>query len=364
MKSKLIAGSLILAVLVAVLAIITGRQLQQHANDIQVAAVLPLTGVAAEMGQECRRGEELAVEYFNGRPENHRKLNVVFEDSKSLASEGTKAVHSLQARGHRYFVVMLSTVGMAVRPLFIENNSLAFLDATHPGLTASPHPLIFRHSHTSTNEVDLIVPAATEQRATKKLVVYYLNDEYGRTFIELLRGHPRLNIDWSGHPYETTTTDFRSIVQSSGLSKTDGAVALTLGVGRPLGLLMKTIREEGFEGRIYASIGYAVTGARGVLGNNRTGITFTDIIWRDTEATKWMVREYKSRYGREAPVAAILEFQTMLLLATSIRSAKNPEDPVSVAEMVHELAPELVGAETSSNNDIVPLLLLRNEDGL
>jgi len=120
--------------LTAVIIFTACRSSGTKADVVRIASVLPLTGPAAELGQDMKRAHELAAEYANSRPDTKRQVQIVFEDSKSVPTEGTKAVQSLLAGGHRLFIVPLSTVAMAVRPTLIENKSLAFLDAAHPAL--------------------------------------------------------------------------------------------------------------------------------------------------------------------------------------------------------------------------------------
>src|SRR5829696_4642823 len=50
---------------------------RQPTEAIQIASVLPLTGPAGELGQDIKRGHELAAEYFNGRPERTRQVQFV-----------------------------------------------------------------------------------------------------------------------------------------------------------------------------------------------------------------------------------------------------------------------------------------------
>ena len=333
-----------------------------QADEVRIASVLPLTGPAAELGQDMKRAHELAAEYINSRPDTKRKVQIVFEDSRSVPAEGTKAVQSLLANGNRLFIVVLSTVTMAARPMLIESKSLAFLDAAHPGLTQPPHPLIFRHSQTAEAEAGVIIPAASSTPNASKLVIFYLNDEYGRSFIEAIRKmNPTVPV--SEHPYEAATTDFRTVVQSSGIKDEKGAVAVTIGVGRPLGLLIKSLREQGYAGSVYASLGYIASGSRAVLGDDRAGITYTDLGWQDTEATSWMINQFRTRYSKEPQAAAVTEFQTALLIATAAQGDETVT-PESIAHRIPSLSPTVMGTPPTGANDIVPKVLLRKEEGV
>ena len=327
---------------------------------VEIASVLPLTGVASELGQEMRRGQELAVERFNAQPGSRRGVRVTFEDSRSSPVEGTRAVQSLLARGFRFFVVPLSTVGMAARPMLESAGALAFLDASHPDLTRPAHPLVFRHSQTAEAEARLIAPAAVDRQGPHALFVFYLDDEYGRTFLDEFRTMVGPGVPIDAHGYDAATTDLRTVVQASGLTATEGAVAIAVGAGRPLGLLIRAMREDGYQGIVFASIGYIATGARAVLGADRGNIVYTDLSWADLEATDWLSAEYRRRFDRDLTAAAVIEFQTVLMIATSGAGA-DTTTPESVAAGVAAAAQTVVGVAPTPANDILPAVLLKAE---
>ncbi|MCA1638194.1 MAG: ABC transporter substrate-binding protein [Acidobacteria bacterium] len=142
-RIQALSSAILLSLVLIVVGAFTGCERQQQSDVTVIASVLPLTGPAGELGQDMRRGQELAVEYFNSRPDTRRRVQVVFEDSKSTPTEGVRAVQALLSQGQRLFIVPLSAVGMASRPVLIENKVLAFLDASHPDLTRPANPLIF-----------------------------------------------------------------------------------------------------------------------------------------------------------------------------------------------------------------------------
>lgn len=325
---------------------------------VRIASVLPLTGAAAELGGDMRRGQELAAERLNDSVKGGGRIELVFEDSKSNPAEGTRAVQSLLARGHRLFVVPLSTVGMAAKPLLIGGGALGFLDASHPDLTLPPHPLMFRHSQTASQEARLLIPTAARVPNATRIIVFYLNDEYGRSFWETVKSLGS-SLEVAEAPFEATT-DVRSVVQRTGLAQGSGVVPVVVGVGRPMGSMIQTMREQGYTGPIFASIGYVATGARAMAGDARGEIVYTDLGWTSNEATTWMTAQYRSRHGRDAPAAAVIEFQTVMLLGEAARRSGSNE-PAEIAQEVVLLAPEIIGTRSTPANDILPQVVLRRE---
>lgn len=336
---------------------------------LKIASVLPLTGPAAILGEDMRKGQELAVEYWeaHGAEEagsRFRKIDLAIEDSKSLPAEGTKAVHSLLGRGYRLFAVPLSTVALASRSILVDAGALAFLDASHPDLTNPPHPTIFRHSQTAEAEAEALLHELRDAAPGSQVVIFYLNDEYGRSFVEHVEslGQKTDRHRFRKVGYEANAVDFRSLVLSGRLGEEQVAGVMVVGAGRPMGLLLRGIRESGHKGTIYCSIGYAVTGAREILGEQRENILYTDLEWRDNESTVWMVDRFQERLGRRPPVAAVIEYQSLLTIAVAASGAGS-DRPEKVARHVPEASRKYIGAApVQPRNDIFPQVVVRKED--
>jgi len=347
--------------IVLVLLLAACQTSDQEKSEIQIASVLPLTGVAASFGQDMRYGQELAIEYWNSLPTTKRKVLVTFEDSKANPQEGTKIIQRLLAKGYKLFSVVLSNVCMAVKPILADSDAVAFLDASHPGITSPSYPNIFRHSQTAEAEAQALVKEISQSNQIQRIALFHLNDEYGRTLANSFIQQMFPSIKIIKVPYDATTSDFRTVVQSARLDIHDGNMAVVVvGVGKPMGLLIKSMREQGFMGKIFASLGYIVTGARQILGKDRSNIMYTDLRWRDSKATSWMTKQFKNRFSREAPVVAVIEFQTILLFAMAAQDADGLNLDMFNAN-VKKFAPAVMGVAPTSSNDIFPLVVIKRE---
>jgi branched-chain amino acid transport system substrate-binding protein len=70
--------------------------LASAAESVVIGAITPLTGTNAVQGRDMRRGEELALDEINTAGGiNGRPLNIIWEDTKSNADQGMKAVRKL-----------------------------------------------------------------------------------------------------------------------------------------------------------------------------------------------------------------------------------------------------------------------------
>jgi len=359
---------LIVLAIIIIAGIIVGIRLTQKPAPkeqvIKIGAILPLTGRAADMGQEMKRGIELAEAYWNTIRKNKKfNLSVTFEDSQSSPQGGINALRSLIARNYRLFIIPLSVVAMSVRPIIQQNNVIAFLDASHPEITKPAYRYIFRHSQNAEWEAQQIMKDIMKSKHIKNIYVFYLNDEYGKSFVEALKSSFGTRLSLFLNPYETESINFRNLIQKSRVlsSPESESVVITVGVGKPMGLLIKTLREQGYRGKIYAAMGYIATGARNVLSESeRKNIFYTDLTWKESPALRWMLQKYQEKFGKDAPGVAQLEFQTVILIASAVEEAKTG-DLQEIADRIRKLAPEIIGGTITEFNDIFPILLIREE---
>jgi branched-chain amino acid transport system substrate-binding protein len=69
--------------------------------DVNIGAILPLTGTSASIGEDQRRGMELAVEQVNAQGGvNGQPLHVIVEDSAESPVTGLNAVRKLTQVNH------------------------------------------------------------------------------------------------------------------------------------------------------------------------------------------------------------------------------------------------------------------------
>ena len=97
-------------------------------KTIQVGAILSLTGKGASVGDDAKKGLELAVEHQNdngGLLGFEVILNI--EDSKSQSKDGLIAAKKLKSSNSADLLyVQLSTVALPVKPFSEENKMIMF----------------------------------------------------------------------------------------------------------------------------------------------------------------------------------------------------------------------------------------------
>jgi branched-chain amino acid transport system substrate-binding protein len=354
------------AILAAVLIIVTQSQKFQEKNEniIKIGAILPLTGLAGEMGKMMMDGLNFAMDYWNNVNKDKKSLlSIKIEDTKSNPNDGVAALKYLLSQGYKYFIIPHSIMAMTVRPILIDQpDVIAFLDASHPDITNPPNPRIFRHSQNASWEAINILNYLLNDKNISSVIIFYLNDEYGRSFIkEIQNSFGARKIRFSINPYEMNTLDFRSVIFKSGLLSEVNSAAVVVGSGKPMGVLIKMLREQGYKGKIFAAMGYIATGARNLLSDTeRKNIFYTDLIWENNPWLSWLEDEYTRIFKKDPPGVTKLEFLSGLLMATVIETA-GTSDVNIISTKIKELAPKLIGVIVTENGDLLPKVILKED---
>lgn len=320
-------------------------------NVVRIGSLLPLTGPAASMGQEMQRGQLLAKEYWNSNQKKHGTLRIdlTIEDSKSSPKDAVTGYMKLRSQGISIFTANLSSVSLALLPKVKEEDVLLFADAAHPAITHEPHPMVFRNSSTSELEAQEISRSLKEQ-GVKSISVLVISDEYGIVFVKELREHLN-NVMVKETPFDVRTAEFRVLALKALQAKPDAVVIV--GIGKSIGSLILALREQGFDGKIYANIGYLLTGGREAAGSSGKGIYYTRMKVPLSEPGKWAEGEYKKRFGKPMPAEALLEFNTISLLALASRGTQ--PNPLAISKNMLGAVDELIGADRlNTKGDILP----------
>ena len=236
-------------------------------EELTVGAIYPLTGPAASLGQEFTRGATLAVE--SARNDGFR-VKLAVEDSKTDPKSALAAYQKLRLANVRFMLTTVSGVGLALEARAREDGILLFADVAHPSITGRS-PLIFRHSSTASKEA-AVIAEALKDKASEKIAVLWLNDEYGaafrQAFLAALGSH-RLPSPAHDSAYTREDVELRSTTVAALESKPSQVVIV--GSGKQLGLLIARLREQGYQGTIIATMGFTVTPDAAVAAGDAAG---------------------------------------------------------------------------------------------
>lgn len=315
---------------VLVLAVIAAGCAKKPApeNVVTIGTILPLTGPAASFGKELQQGQEAAVEYINSgkSPIKNVRLKLVVEDGKGSPTDSVAAYRKLRSQGVFLMQTATSPAALALAPQAARDRVVLFADAAHPAL-AEAGPTIFRHSNTAPQEAALLAEFATNALKAEKVAVFAVQDDFGVAFRNDIRRAlgSRLLRD---EVFSKTDQDLRGVAQR--VVQLGPDCVIVVGSGKNLGLLVRRLREAGFNGAIMANSAMAFPDAILAAGSAYRGIYHTAFdLRRDTPSFRVLRSTYQERYAQPPSDFALLGFNSVFLVASAASAGNESADAVA-----------------------------------
>jgi ABC-type branched-subunit amino acid transport system substrate-binding protein len=311
-------GAIVLcAGIMGVVAVGCGRKPEDASHEgppsetrkIVMGGVYPMTGPLAVFGTAAADGLREGVAYANAKilAETPYRLVAVIEDSRGDPQTGVLAYRRLvDTRRARIMNAILSNVCVSLKPLADEDGVLLFADSTHSALTGG---MTLRHSQTADQEAAFLLAHCREQLEAETIFAVVTDDDYG---VSLQKA---FGADVASIRYDPAAADL-SAVAAQVVRRNPDAVIL-VGVGGPLGELIRTIREMGFRGQMVSSLGFsAVPSARTVAGDAAIGLYHTVLVQDAADFARETAGEVPNMEG--ASNVKIIEFNNAVFVARAI----------------------------------------------
>lgn len=318
---KRIAFSLI-AVFFISLVFFQGCGKKEEDDVIKIGAILPLTGTASEFGLGNKNGSELALEKANSEGGiNGKKIQIIYEDSKNEPKTGINSFYKLTASHElNALFVCMSSVSMAIKPLAEENSLLTFCVAAAPDLTKDAK-YIFRLLPTTTLQAKKLAEFIFHQmNKDRKLSLFYIQDDFGNSFKESFYAAAEengLNIV-SENEFAKDGTNFRNIILRA-LNAAPEAIVLG-GYGSSLGILIKQLREAGYDGPIYGTPDMGYPKVLNVVQDNLGDAYIIDFdVDKSSEKMISFIEKYKNAFNSEPSMDAIIGYDGLNILLEAQR---------------------------------------------
>lgn len=191
-------------------------------KSFQIGVIEPLTGMVAYLGEQNKKGVDLAKEILEAElPET--RVNLLHEDSLYTPKGGLDAYQKLRA-GNKLdaIITFASPISIALRPVANGDGVLQVAVSTSAKSFASPKDLSVRVSATTDKE---ITPAVKfmHDKGFQKLAVLYMQNEIGESvhnslLAEAPKGGVKVVAD---EAFPVETTDFRSVLTKIAAGKPD-----------------------------------------------------------------------------------------------------------------------------------------------
>ncbi|MFH0714852.1 MAG: ABC transporter substrate-binding protein [Candidatus Diapherotrites archaeon] len=325
-------------------------------NPVQIGAILPMTGKAANFGENARNGIELALSEINSSGE---KISVLYEDEQCDPKFAVSAFQSLRARNIHLFVGgSCSSSSLAIAPLAEKDKTVLFALSAADALSSSGD-YIFRNHLKVSVDIPLLAEYASKHYSNVGILYDAQNDAY-------LQAAQLFSARFSGRsiliPVLGTQGDFRSELLKA---KNSGADALFVVTFTPNAVqIARQNAELGFSAPILTRLSVAtkefVSGA-GALSN---GVVFVDGNWGEQTSPEFW-HAFREKFGTNPTLYAAEAFDNLKLLALAVENCG--EDTSCVRDFLYKVKDYNGVSGTisiDSNGDVLKkVALFRIQDG-
>jgi branched-chain amino acid transport system substrate-binding protein len=294
--------------LLLLLFVLTACAEEKIQETVTVAAILPMTGPAANIGERARTGLELATEEINVNGGiNGKQIVLLVEDSQTNPAAGVTAFRNIESSQQPiFYICALSSVCTAMAPSADEHHVvLAGIMTNAPAFTENK-TWAFRYFPLSQTEVDTALKLA-DDLGVEKLGILYLNDERGVSVNKLA------SVQFKGEVRSETfgakDVDFKT--QITKLKDTDAIY--TVGLDTHLLPLFKQLKETGYAGHIISSSSAAVPNV--VASEQAQGVYIAaPMIYKQGQGEEFK-QKYAARFNASANQEAAIAYDLMYLIA-------------------------------------------------
>ena len=313
------------AILAAVLIIVTQFQKPKESaeNVIKIGAILPLTGSAAEIAEQHKQGIDFAVDEINKNDGiRGRKVQLIYEDDKNDPKLTVSAFNKL-ADIHKIpiIITVMSSPSMAIYPLADQKKVILFANCGHPEITKLSK-WVFRNFPTSQQEAQVMVEFVKDTLKINNLSILYINDIFGEGAMKALKiglenyGLRIISID----SFEKDSSDFRALITKV-INLKPNAIYI-YGYGKANGLIIRQIRESGYEGILLGSYNFSVEPTLSLAKEALEGSYFTMPCFdknTNNEIKINFLNEFRNKYKKDPEWNTVIEYDAINLIAKVIR---------------------------------------------
>lgn len=323
-------------------------------DEILIGSYLPLTGANAGGGTCELHGLEMAIEEANAAGGiNGKQIKLISYDSAGTTEGATKAATRLIEQDGVKIIAgsHLSSSVLAVSAL-TERAKVLHVGT---GTSASWTNIGLSYTYRATANGNLPVATMMEQLqecGIENIALISVASEYGQSGHDaIVTACTEKNIEIKADVvYQSAETDFTGAITKAVAAKADTLVLY--GLGNELALLIKQLRQNGYEDLVFTTEGGANSEMFTVAGDASNGTVFSAAYvvpetpdGGATELTKTVLEKYVQKYGQMPYGDTFYRgYDKGRLIIEALKSCEDPTDGESVMKAFKALSGvELLG---------------------
>ena len=297
-------------------------------EEINIGAILPLTGDAAKYGIWAQHGMRMAVDEVNRNGGiNGAKLKLEIQDSKANPFLALNAMQFflITSRPIAIFTALTSVCNELI-PITEKEKTILFANSTLPGITEKGK-YVFRNVTNLSGDISAAVEYCVKNLGGKPVGIIWRNDDFGiwggKKFKELYES--KGGQVTASESFEPDTNDFTTHITKLAKRKPD---IIYIFAYSEAGIFIKQARELGYK---WQFVGITTPGdpeVGRIAGDALNGAIFTESAF-DPNANKESIMayqaEYQKRYGENSEVWAATFYDAVKIFALAVE--KGGTDP-------------------------------------
>lgn len=282
-------------------------------NQIELGAIIPLTGYSASNGILFQRGLDLAVEEIN-QDSTDFVFNVNLEDSKSSPKDALMAYRKLESMGVKYFLGFGGQFVLGFAAETNESDKALFVSAAPNKNMLSLSNRILRLFPNIDMVTDRVKDFVISNDYKNIAIIYAQNDAYAMYYESALKklqeaGRNVVFIE----SYDPNCRDFKNIVNKLSKQKVD--MIYSAGVGESSALLTKQLYSNSATSNIpiIGDMNFSTPDNLAVIGDIKSPVYSIDS-YLDTT----FVEKYKQKYNQTPNTYAVYGYIIPYLISDAL----------------------------------------------
>lgn len=295
---------------------------QRKGEEItKIGVILPLTGPAAQIGEQHKAGLEIALKKYSNNPGN--TIQLIYEDDSADPKKAVSAANKLiSADKANILISVMSGSSMAILPIADAKKIVFFANCGHPTINQQSK-YVYRNFPSSRQEIDEMIPYLTNIKKYKNIGLLYINDAFGMAAKDLAEN----SITKTGsklvfaYSYETKASDFRNVITKISSEKIDGLYIY--GYGDATANLLNQLRELKYDKPIIGNYNFSGPPISVIAKKSLNGTIFTApdfTVYSNDEKAKDFIKTFRDEYSKDPFWNAAIEYDAMSIIGEALKT--------------------------------------------
>lgn len=314
----------LIAIIIFTLLVFSFGCAKKEEKEIKIGAILPLTGDAAEWGNNTKNGIDLAVEKINDSGGiNGKKIKILYEDTQGTPQNGVAAIQKLINIENIQAVIddSMSSVTLAMAPI-AEKNKVVLLStgSTSPKISGLGK-YIFRIWNSDDLEGKIAAKFMFNELKAKNAAIFYINNDYGKGLEDVVKkefenlGGKILTID----NFNQSDADFKT--QLTKIKGIRPEIVYLVGYPKEISLILKQSAELRTNFKIVGTVTFEDPNIVKLAGNAANGVIYPYPVESDKsdKTVSEFLSSYNIKYSKKPGITCDVGYDAVNMLSTAIK---------------------------------------------